>query len=164
MSPVVQACRKCGGSRWNFGDISFRSRDIIYFRFRVRHFENNGHFTSRTIRWWQHCPQCFGHCKNVWFMNEFCLMTLVFNIVHNFMTFRAFWPPSWILEVSRDKGKIVYLWTNISNICHTKRFWPRFDISHRSRVTSRWMHCGVILPPPRVAGIRCQKNSSRYEG
>ena len=31
--------RKCGGSRWNFADISFNSRDTEYFRFTVRHFE-----------------------------------------------------------------------------------------------------------------------------
>jgi len=31
--------RKCGGSRWKFGDISLHSGDTMYFRFEVRHLE-----------------------------------------------------------------------------------------------------------------------------
>ena len=126
--------------------MSFRSRDTIYFRFRVRHFEIHWSVDiadcsvmsalSPVLRTWS---KIFG------FLKEFCLMTLVFNIVHTFMTFRPFWLPSWTLEVSRDQGKIVVLWTNL---CHTKCFLPCIDISHRWGVTSRWMLCGVILPPP----------------
>ena len=118
----------------------------MYFRFRVRHFEIQwsvyiANFSAMSVlspvlRTWS---KIFGILK------EFCLMTLVFDIVNNFMTFRPFWRPSCILEVSRDQGKTVVLWTNP---CRTKRFLPRIDISHRSRVTSRWMLWGVILPPP----------------
>jgi hypothetical protein len=39
VSPVFTACPKIRGSRWNFADVSFRSRYTLYFRFTVRHFE-----------------------------------------------------------------------------------------------------------------------------
>ena len=69
--------------------------------------------------------------ENVRVAAEFSLVGLVSNIVLHFTTFRPYWRPSWIPEVSRDQ-KIAILWTNQY---YTKYFLPRVDISHRFRVT-----------------------------
>ena len=70
--------------------------------------------------------------ENVRVAAEFSLVTLVSDIVLHITTFRPYWRPSWIPEVSRDQEKIVILWTNQYS---TKHFLLHFDISHRFRVT-----------------------------